>query len=167
MKFTLIYTVVTTPVLLAVGLALAGLVRRSTRSARFFQTVFFLPVVIGLASASYLSLYLWQSDIGPLTDILDKLGLLNSSDNLFAHPLSAFLIVLGTVTWKVAGLQMLLLLSGMQSIPAEVNEAALMDGSSRRQLFRYITLRCCVPLWLWCWCSRWPARCWPSTSSTS
>jgi len=139
-KFTLIYTVVTTPVLLAVGLLLASLVRRNTRGARVFQTIFFLPVVIGLASASYLWLFLWQSDIGPVTDLLDKAGLLDSSNNLFAHPGPAFLIVLGTVTWKVAGLQMLLLLSGMQSIPVEVNEAAMVDGSSRRQLFRYITL---------------------------
>jgi multiple sugar transport system permease protein len=139
-KFTLIYTVITTPVLLVVGLVLASLVRRNTRSARIFQTIFFLPVVIGLASASYLWLFLWQPDIGPVTDILGKLGLLDSSDNLFAHPAPAFLIVLGTVTWKIAGLQMLLLLSGMQSIPSEVNEAAMVDGSSRWQLFRYITV---------------------------
>src|ERR1700712_1014834 len=52
--FTLFYTVITTPVLLAVGFGLAALVRRRTRAARIFQTVYFIPVVIGLASASYL-----------------------------------------------------------------------------------------------------------------
>jgi multiple sugar transport system permease protein len=138
--FTLIYTVISTPVLLAVGLALAALVRRGTRAARVFQTIYFLPVVIGLASASYLWLFLWQPDIGPVPDLLSRVGIGNPSTNLFATYGSAFLIVLGTVTWKVAGLQMLLLLSGMQSIPTEINEAARIDGSNRSQLFRYITL---------------------------
>jgi multiple sugar transport system permease protein len=138
--FTLLYTVITTPILLIVGFALAALVRRNTRSARVFQTLFFLPVVIGLASASYLSEFLWQPDIGPLPDLLQHLGIGNSSTNLFATFGTAFAIVVGTVTWKVAGLQMLLLLSGMQSIPIEVNEAARIDGSNRWQLFRYITL---------------------------
>jgi multiple sugar transport system permease protein len=138
--FTFVYTIISTPVLLAVGLALAALVRRGTRAARIFQTIYFLPVVIGLASASYLWLFLWQPDIGPVPDLLSRVGIGNASTNLFATYGTAFLIVLGTVTWKVAGLQMLLLLSGMQSIPTEINEAARIDGSSRAQLFRYITL---------------------------
>lgn len=140
LKFTLVYTVVMTPVLLAVGLFLASMVRRNTFAAKIFQTIYFIPVVIGLASASYLWLYMWQPDIGPASDLLDTFGLLNSSNNLFAHWGTAFGIVILTVTWKMAGLQMLLLLSGMQSIPHEVNEAALVDGASRWQLFRYITL---------------------------
>jgi multiple sugar transport system permease protein len=138
--FTFLYTVITTPVLLVVGLLLASLVRRGTRAARIFQTIYFLPVVIGLASASYLWLFLWQPDIGPVPDLLSHLGVGDPSTNLFASFWSAFLIVVGTVTWKIAGLQMLLLLSGMQSIPTEVNEAARIDGSSRWQLFRYITV---------------------------
>jgi multiple sugar transport system permease protein len=138
--FTLFYTVITTPVLLAVGFGLAALVRRRTRAARIFQTVYFIPVVIGLASASYLWVFIWQPDIGPLTDLLARLGIGNSSDNLFANPVTAFSIVLGMVVWKTAGLQMLLLLSGIQSIPEEVVEASRMDGAGRWQTFRLITL---------------------------
>ncbi len=138
--FTLLYTVIITPVLLIVGFALAALVRRNTRTARVFQTIYFIPVVIGLASASYLSLYIWQPGIGPLPNLLEHLGLGSASTNLFADPVSAFLIVTVTVVWKVAGLQMLLLLSGMQSIPAEVNEAAKIDGAGAWQTFRHITL---------------------------
>jgi multiple sugar transport system permease protein len=138
--FTLFYTVITTPVLLVVGFGLAALVRRRTRAARIFQTVYFVPVVIGLASASYLWVFIWQPDIGPLTDLLARLGIGNASDNLFANPVTAFSIVLGMVVWKTAGLQMLLLLSGIQSIPEEVVEASRMDGAGRWQTFRLITL---------------------------
>jgi multiple sugar transport system permease protein len=138
--FTIVYTLITTPVVLIVGFVLAALVRRRTRAARIFQTVYFIPVVIGLAAASYLWLFMWQPDIGPVTDLLSRLGLADSAVNLFAKFGTAFLIVLAMVTWKVAGLQMLLLLSGMQSIPEDVIEASRMDGASRWQTFRHITL---------------------------
>ena len=45
-----------------------------------------------------------------------------------------------SVTWKVVGIQMLLLLAGLQSIPTELEEAARIDGARRWQVFRYITL---------------------------
>jgi multiple sugar transport system permease protein len=138
--FTLIYTVIITPVLLIAGFALALLVRRGTRPARIFQTIYFLPVVIGLASASYLGLYMWQPDLGPVPYLLQQIGIGDSSHNLFASLPSAFTIVLITVSWKVVGLQMLLLLAGMQSVPSEIIEAARVDGASGRKVFRHITL---------------------------
>lgn len=138
--FTLVYTVLTTPLLLVMGFILAMLVKRRTRAARFFQTIYFLPVVIGLASGSFLFLSMFQSDIGPTTQLLGAVGLIDPSTNLFADYWSALGIVLAMVTWKVAGLQMLLLLSGLQSIPVEVNEAARVDGASSMQVFRYVTL---------------------------
>ncbi|MFP7761242.1 carbohydrate ABC transporter permease [Marisediminicola sp. LYQ134] len=138
--FTLVYTLILTPVLLIVGLALASLVQRRTRAARIFQTIYFLPVVIGLASASYLFLFMWQPVIGPTTNLLASIGVLDVTTNLFGETSGAFLVILLMVTWKTAGLQMLLLLSGFQSIPGEVNEAAAVDGATGWQRFVHITL---------------------------
>jgi multiple sugar transport system permease protein len=138
--FTLLYTVVITPILLILAFALAFLVRRRTRAARIFQTLFFLPVVIGLAAGSYIWQFMWQSDIGPTTTLLGDLGIVDPTKNFFAEFGSAFLIVVGMVTWKVVGLQMLLVLSGMQSIPDEVNEAAKIDGATAWQSFWHITV---------------------------
>jgi multiple sugar transport system permease protein len=138
--FTLLYTVLATTLLFIAALVLAMLVKRGTRTARIFQTIYFIPVVIGMASASYLWLYMWQGDLGPASDLLGRLGLADPSSNWFATFGSALGIVLMMVVWKVGGLQMLLLLSGLQSIPEEVNEAARIDGAGRWQTFRYITL---------------------------
>ena len=99
-----------------------------------------MPVCIGLASGSFLWLYLGQSQIGPLFDLLRRAGLVAASDNLFADVTTALALVIAMVTWKVVGLQMLLLLSGLQSIPDEVVEAARIDGAGGWQLFRWITL---------------------------
>ncbi|SDT32181.1 carbohydrate ABC transporter membrane protein 1, CUT1 family [Friedmanniella luteola] len=140
LRFTLLYTVVITPLLLVLGLFLALLVRRPVRGARFFQSVFFMPVCIGLASGSFLWLYLGQSQIGPLFDLLRRAGVVDSEDNLFAGGGTALALVIAMVTWKVVGLQMLLLLSGLQSIPDDVVEAARIDGAGGWQLFRSITL---------------------------
>lgn len=138
--FTLEYTLVITPILLVLGFILAMMVRSGTRSARVFQAIYFLPVSIGLAAGSFLWLFLGQSQIGPLWDFLRQTGLIGAKANLFAGHWSALTVVNGMVTWKVVGLQMLLLLSGLQSIPDDVNEAARVDGASAWQRTLHITL---------------------------
>lgn len=138
--FTLLYTAIVTPVLCIAGFGLALLVRRRGRAARFFQSVYFLPVCIGFASGAFIWLYISQPGIGPLVAILEKLGLANADTNLLTSLWGAMGIVIAMVTWKVVGLQMLLLLSGMQSIPEETIEAARVDGANGRQIFWRITL---------------------------
>ncbi|RKS73898.1 multiple sugar transport system permease protein [Motilibacter peucedani] len=138
--FTVKYTVLITPVLFFAGLGLALLVRRGGRPARAFQSLFFLPVVIGFASGAYLFLYLAQPGLGPLTDLATHVGLGTHESNWFSTATSALLVVTGFVTWKVTGLQMLLLMSGLQSIPGELEEAARIDGASRWQAFRLVVL---------------------------
>jgi multiple sugar transport system permease protein len=140
LKFTVLYTVVITPVLFLLGLGLAFLVRRRVRSARVFQSLYFMPVCIGLAAGSFLWLYLGQSQIGPLFDLLRRVGLVRADGNIFAGTWGALLMVSGMVTWKVVGLQMLLLLAGLQSIPDDVLEAARIDGAGRWKGFWYITV---------------------------
>lgn len=138
--FTVFYTLVITPILLALAFGLAFLVRRGKRAHRMFQTIYFLPVVIGMASASYIWLFMWQSDIGPATVLLGDLGVLDPTKNFFADFWPAFTIVVAMVAWKVVGLQMLLVLAGIQAVPEEVNEAARIDGANGWQSFWHITV---------------------------
>ncbi len=140
LRFTVEYTLFTTPVLFLLGLGLAILIRRRTRAAAAFQTVYFLPVVIGFASASFLFKFLFQGGVGQAISLLARVGITSNNTNWFAGPLSALTIVIGMVTWKFVGLQMLLLLTGLQGIPIEVQEAAKIDGASRWGNFRFVTL---------------------------
>jgi multiple sugar transport system permease protein len=138
--FTLEYTAVITPVLFCLGLGLALLVRRRRRGSAFFQSVYFMPVVIGFAAGSFLFLYMTQSGLGPLFDLFRRVGLVGANTNWYASKSSALFVVILSVTWKVVGMQMLLLLAGLQSIPSEVEEAAGIDGAKRWQTLRYVTL---------------------------
>ncbi|MDU0287935.1 sugar ABC transporter permease [Saccharothrix longispora] len=139
--FTVKYTVITTVLLFAVALGLALLVQHRRPGVGFFRTAFYLPMAVGFASASLLFLGLLSDEIGPVTDLLARLGLVDgyvswtggSPDSALA---SAVLLVL----WRFAGFAMLILLTGLQAIPTDVHEAAKVDGATRWQAFRRITL---------------------------
>ncbi|PSM41028.1 ABC transporter permease [Streptomyces dioscori] len=139
-RFTLLYTVIVTVVLLGLALLLALLVQESRPGAGFFRTVYFLPGALGLASASLLFWGLYSPATGPLSRILEKLGLVDDPVSFLGTPTSALLSTVFLIVWKFAGFYMLILLVGLQGIPHEVYEAARMDGASRAQIFRRITL---------------------------
>ena len=138
--FTLKYTVLITPLLLIPALGLAFLVNRSGRAARTFQSIFFLPVVIGFAAAAYLWVYLAQPGLGPLSDLAARFGFGTRDTNWFATATSGLLLVSAMVVWKVVGMQMILLMSGLQSIPGELTEAARIDGAGPWKTFTRVTL---------------------------
>ncbi|MFJ2172793.1 carbohydrate ABC transporter permease [Streptomyces sp. NPDC101062] len=139
-RFTLLYTVIVTVVLLGLALLLALLVQESRPGAGFFRTVYFLPSVLGLASASLLFWGLYSPTTGPLGRVPERLGLVDDPVSFLATPTSALLSTVFLIVWKFAGFYMLILLVGLQRIPQEVFEAARMDGARRGQIFRGITL---------------------------
>ncbi|WP_405962416.1 sugar ABC transporter permease [Streptomyces sp. NBC_00723] len=139
-RFTLLYTGIVTVVLLGLALLLALLVQESRPGAGFFRTVYFLPGALGLASASLLFWGLYSPTTGPLSRVLERLGLVDDPVSFLGTPTSALLSTVFLVVWKFAGFYMLILLVGLQRIPHEVYEAARMDGASRGQIFRSITL---------------------------
>ncbi|WP_405529551.1 sugar ABC transporter permease [Streptomyces canus] len=139
-RFTLLYTGIVTVVLLGLALLLALLVQESRPGTGFFRTVYFLPGALGLASASLLFWGMYSPTTGPLSRPLEKLGLVDGPVSFLGTPTSALLSTVFLVVWKFAGFYMLILLVGLQRIPHELYEAARMDGASRGQIFRSITL---------------------------
>ncbi len=139
--FTVKWTIVTTILFLVIGLGLALLIQNARPGVGFFRTAFLLPAAVGLASASLLFLGLLNVQFGPIDDILRPLGLLPPGPTDFlGTPDGAFGSVLSMVTWKVAGFNMIILLTGLQAIPVEVYEAGRADGATWWQLLRHITL---------------------------
>jgi multiple sugar transport system permease protein len=137
--FTLKYTAIVTVVLSAVALALALLVQERRPGVGFLRTAYFLPGAVGFAATSLL-FYGLYSDGGPLDDILQGIGIANEPVNWLGTPNAALFSTIAMVIWRFAGFNMLILLTGLQSIPTDVYEAARSDGASRWQTFRYITV---------------------------
>ncbi|BDV31758.1 carbohydrate ABC transporter permease [Microbacterium terricola] len=133
--FTLKYTVVTTILLIGLGLGLALLVQESTRWKSFLRTAFLVPSALGLASASLLFYVLYSPYAGPFADLMQAWGF-----TFLGTPEGALWSTVFLIVWRYAGFYMLLMLVGLQSIPDEVYEAARIDGASTWQTFRTITV---------------------------
>jgi len=138
--FTLKYTVIVTVVLSGAAMGLALLVQETRRpGTSLLRTAYFLPGAVGFAAASLLfySLYI---DSGPLDDFLMWLGVIDKPFGWLSTPNKALFSTIVMVIWRFAGFNMLILLTGLQAISTEVYEAGRIDGATRWQLFRHITL---------------------------
>ncbi|TFD56950.1 sugar ABC transporter permease [Cryobacterium sp. Hh7] len=138
--FTLKYTLIITVIFLVVSLALALLVQNARPGVGFFRTAFLLPAAVGLASSSLLFYALYNNEFGPLDDILRSLGLLQGNADFLGTPDNAFASTVVMVTWRFAGFNMIILLTGLQAIPLEVYEASRTDGAGWWQTLWHVTL---------------------------
>jgi multiple sugar transport system permease protein len=138
--FTLKYTVIVTVVLSGFAMGLALLVQETRRpGTSLLRTAYFLPGAVGFAAASLLfySLYI---DNGPLDDFLMWIGIIDKPFGWLSTPNKALFSTIVMVIWRFAGFNMLILLTGLQAISTEVYEAGRIDGATRWQIFRHITI---------------------------
>lgn len=139
-RFTLLFAVLVVPLLFLVGLALALLLRRPGRGIGVLRTAVFLPVALGYASASYLWLSLLNSRVGVLNWLTVDLGLADSPTNWFDTTAKAVGVAALVTLWKFAGFPMVVFINGLNGIPAELDEAAQLDGASRLRAFWSVKL---------------------------
>jgi multiple sugar transport system permease protein len=128
--FTLTYTAIVTPPIFLVGYDLAALLRANRFGAKYFRTIFFLPFVVGLSTVSFMFEIELQPNSGGVDFLLSKLGIVSASHAWTVNQTGALIAISGIVVWFASGLTMLILTGGMQSIPAELYEAADVDGAS-------------------------------------
>lgn len=140
LRFTALYTAVVTVAIFAVAFPLALYVERPRALNGFYRTAFFLPVVVGFASASLLWAWLLDVDAGLFSPAAAALGLTSGKFNLLATFDPAFWSIIVMVVWKVAGFTMVIIMTGLQAIPADLQEAAKLDGAGPLTRFRLITL---------------------------
>ena len=138
--FTTLYTLLVTPPIFILAFALALLVNQTLRGIGFFRTAYFLPVVIGLGTSSLLWVWLLNDRVGIFNAILLSSGLIDTA----IVWLGKFNLALGSivisVVWKTVGFTMILLLTGMQAIPDELYQAAMVDGAGYWDRLRHIMI---------------------------
>lgn len=139
-RFTLLYTALTSVLGIALSLGLALLVRPKFSGRTGVRALLFAPVTIGFAPAGLLWLSMSNARTGVLPAIAVSLGVVPPGVDWFADPGTTLAVVVVMTVWKTAGLAMLVLLIGMDSIPAEVYEAARLDGAKAWTTLTRITL---------------------------
>jgi multiple sugar transport system permease protein len=128
--FTTQYTILVTIPIFVLAFILALLVNLPLRGIGIFRTAYFLPVVIGLGTSSLLWVWLLNDRVGIFNQILIDLGIVEDPIIWFAQKNTTMLAIIISVVWKTVGFTMILLLSGMQAIPDEIYQAAMVDGAS-------------------------------------
>jgi multiple sugar transport system permease protein len=138
--FTTEYTLVVTPAIFVLAFVLAMLVNRAGRFVGLFRTAFFLPVVIGLTTASLLWVWMYNDQVGIFSAILMQLGIIDEPVQWFGDTNTALISLVVMILWKASGFTMVILLVGMQAIPQDLYDAARIDGARWWAQQRYITV---------------------------
>lgn len=144
-QVTAIYTAIALPLTTLTALALAILVHRPLPWIGAFRAVFFLPYVTSLVMSAIIWLWILRpTPDGLLNSLLAVVGLDPVGWLLDRNAVLPSLAVMAT--WKGFGYSMLILVAGLQAIPATYQEAALVDGATNWRLFRDITLPLLKPV---------------------
>jgi multiple sugar transport system permease protein len=134
--FTVWYTVVTTALVLVTGFVLAVLANRRFPGKRGLFTLLLLPIMIAPALMGLMFRLALNGDTGLIPGLLRHFGL---DVSLFdPHAVTTLLVVLEVLQWTP--FTFLIIYSGLQALPAELFEAASIDGATKLQAIRYITL---------------------------
>lgn len=139
MGATGVFTVASVPLLLVLPLAVALLMRRSFPGRDLMRAIYFAPYVLGVAVVAVLWRYLLDNNIGVVNQSLAAMGLPGDTAWTTSVP-AAWVTLVGVTVWWTLGFNAVIYLAALQDIPAELYEAARVDGASAWQQFRNVTL---------------------------
>ena len=136
----LLIIVLSLAIQLPMALTLAVLVGKNTPGRALFRTIFFLPYILSEVNVAIMWMLLYNAD--PERGLLNAIvvGLGGKPIAWLANTSIVLSAVFFALTWKYFGFHMLLYLTGLQNIPAEIEEAGRIDGASGFQSFLHITL---------------------------
>ena len=141
----LVLVVLSLAIQLPFALAMAVLLNQRMRGRAVYRMLFFAPYVLSEAITGILFGMIFAPDDGFADQVLGKVGLEGLGGEWFADPSTVMATVFLVMTWKYFGFHMMLYLAGLQAVPRELTEAALIDGASAWQRFRNVTLPLLAP----------------------
>ena len=133
--FTALFTLVSVLLINIVAFAVASVLTRGIRGTNLFRTVFFMPNLIGGIVLGYI----WKMIIN-YGVLLPLFGKDLSYDSTFG-----FWSLVVVLAWQQIGYMMVIYISGLQSVPEELIEAARIDGAGRWQVLRRVTIPMVMP----------------------
>jgi raffinose/stachyose/melibiose transport system permease protein len=137
---TLLLTIAIVVVQNGIGLLLALGVHARIKSRALLRVIFFAPAVVSPVMVAFLWKYVYnpKPDEG-LNGLLGAVGLGSWRQDWLGNPDLALWSVAFMVVWQFAGYSMVIFLAGLESVPENLHEAAMIDGAGRWQRFRHVT----------------------------
>jgi multiple sugar transport system permease protein len=137
-RITLIFVCVVIPSQLFLGFVVALFLDRVVKGRRIFTTTIITPMLIAPIVVGLMWLFMLNYDVGIVPYYLKMFGI--DVGNILGDVKTAFPAIILIEIWHWTPLLALMILSGLQALPADPYEAAIVDGASRSQIFRFITL---------------------------
>lgn len=137
-NFTII--VLSLVIQLPIALAVALLIRDNIRGRALFRTIFFLPYVLSEVITGVVWVFIFRPQNGLLNEYLGAIVPGFEPQALLADTDRALYAIFAVITWKFFGFHMILYLAGLQNIPAELEDAARVDGATAYRVLRDITI---------------------------
>lgn len=138
LKNTLLFTLVSTPLMIAVGLGMALALNTSRRGTGIYRAAFFLPYVLPVSAVTLIWSYLLNPDRGLVAGFLGLFGV--DGIAFLSSPTLAMPAIIVTTLWWGVGFNLVLFLAGLQDIEPSLFEAASLDGAGAVDKFRHITV---------------------------
>lgn len=123
-----------------IGFILAYIIETFTRRKSLWRTVAYLPAMIPLIVTVFLWKWIYNPQYGLLNQFLKLIGLGKYTTGWITNSSTALYAVTFTSIWKAIPGVFILYLAGLQSVPKEMEEAAVLDGAGRMQVIRYVVL---------------------------
>lgn len=137
---TLVYALVALTFEFLLGLGLALLMNQALRARSFFRAMLLVPMMLPPVVVGVVWRLMLNSNFGAINGTLKGVGIDTTALTWTASPKLAFASVIAVDIWQWTPFVFLVLLAGLQAIPQEPYEAAVIDGSSAWQTFRHVTL---------------------------
>jgi len=142
---TVAFTLVAIVLQTGVGLLFAVLISEVRRGGLPYRTIFFAPVVLSAAAVGSVWQWMYAPYFGLFTNALAAFGLADVSSSLLASQATALWAIMGAFVWRWAGFNTVIYLAGLQSIPKDYHEAAMIEGADGLRRFRHITWPLLLP----------------------
>ena len=142
-SFTILFVVVSTAFQLTFGLLVASLLNSQFKLRGFARTVNLIPWAIPMVVAAIGFRWMYDVDYGIINDLLRRLT--GFTFPWLIHFWGARVAVIMTNIWKSTPFLAIVFLAALQGVPAELYEAARVDGANRLQTFRFITVPLVLP----------------------
>lgn len=127
------------------ALAMAVMLNQRLRGRAVYRMLFFAPYILSEVITGVLFSMIFSPGEGLADKVLDAVGLSGLGGEWFAGQDTVLPTLFLVMTWKYFGFHMMLYLAGLQGIPAELHEAARIDGAGSWHRFRHITLPLLAP----------------------
>lgn len=143
-KRTIIFTFISVPLVLTIAFGMAMLLNRAVRGRGLFRTVYYLPTLVPIVAVAWIFKLFLASKNGPLNSAIN--AVFPAGEIVWIGQAHALETVISMALWMSFGTGMVIFLAGLQGIPPELEEAAIVDGAKPFQVFRNVILPLMTPV---------------------